>query len=256
MSKLWDGEPVEWLTPPAQRRRAGTPAGRRKNGAESPQVRRPGDAAVPRLPRPPAVVRLEPDAGAAPPAAPVIGWDHLLVNGSDAAFRRMVRGLAGLVRRLETVHDIAASGAGLGGAQLDFLLAVADADRGGGVPLAALSRRLDISRAYASQVSTVLVRKGLLAKRADPADAKRRVIALTASGRAAAADAAPLIEGAHNIAFAPLGPRDFAALRRIAAKLDDASAVAVDILARRMGEGPPATVRDLRAAMQRLRGGR
>ena len=256
MSRLWDDEQVEWLTRPAQRRRTGNPAGRRKNGAERPGARRPGDAPVPRLPRPPASVRLGPGAGDAAEAAPVIGWPHLLVNGSDAAFRRMVRGLAGLVRRLETVHDIAAGGAGLGGSQLDFLLAVADADGGDGVKLTALSRRLDMSSDYASQVSTALVGKGLLAKWADPADAKRRIIALTAAGRAAAADAAPLIEGAYNIAFAPLRARDFAAFRRIAAKLDNASAVAVDILARRMGEGPPATIRDLRAAMKRLHGGR
>ena len=63
---------------------------------------------------------------------------------------------------------------------------------------------------------------------------------------------APLITGAHNVPFAPLGAEDFAALGRIAAKLDDASAAAVEFLARRVGEPPWRSLRELLRMAQRM----
>jgi len=196
----------------------------------------------------------------------LIDWDHLLVNGGDGAFRRAVHGLAALVRRLDVIHDLIAADAGIGGTQLEFLLAVielvpdlggertggdgADAD---GVALQDLKRRLDVSDLYVSQVSTQLVRRGLLEKGIDPARRSQRRVAPTDAGRAVAEAAAPLIRGAHNIAFAPLTAREFRALQRIAAKLDAASASAVDALARRRPTATPETPTALRAAVKRVR---
>lgn len=184
-----------------------------------------------------------------------------MVNGSDTEFRRVLRGLAAAVRRLDIVLDLAARPAGLTGPELDFLLAVHEAApaRGEiltepGVAMMALSRRLDVSVYYASVVSIRLVRRGLLAKWPDPANRRQRRRDLTAAGEAVADEAAPLIESANNLAFAVLRPRDFAALRRIAPRLEDGSAQAVDVLAQRTGDDAPRSIAALRHALKRLGG--
>ncbi len=61
-----------------------------------------------------------------------------------------------------------------------------------------------------------------------------------------------MITGPHNVAFAPLGTEDFAALERIARILDDASAAVVEILARRVGEPPWRSLRELPRMAERM----
>ena len=73
----------------------------------------------------------------------------------------------------------------------------------------------------------------------------RRILVMTEAGWRAVERTAPLIAGAHNAAFAPLNARDFKALRRLAPKLDAASEAAVEILARRAGERPWRSLREL-----------
>jgi DNA-binding MarR family transcriptional regulator len=228
-------------TPPARRRRQG----KRKDLA-----RGKGSAPEPRLPRPPAPVTL-----ARAPVAPIVGWPHLLVNGSDATFRRMLRGLAALIHRLEEVYALAGGGVGLSGTELEFLLALAEADRDGdGASQSGLAHHLGISVEYASGLAATLARNGLLEKRPDPAHRSRRLLVLTAKGWEAAAEATPLIEAAHNLAFQPIRPKDYDRFRRLAAALDTSSSIAVEILARRMGENLDTSVAELRQTMRRLGG--
>ena len=255
-------------TRPRHRQRRGL---RRIVGKTGSASRKPvkGEAARPRLPLPPAPVR--PGDGAN--ARTIVGWPHLMVNGGDGEFRRMLRGLAALVRRMDEAYELAGRTVGLTGGLLEFLFAIAECEacenRGGGidwggrdyrngggagVALTALTRHLDMSPYLASGISGRLARAGMIDKRPDPASPARRVLALTAAGRDAVEAAWPLIAGAHNIAFAPVKTRDFGHLRRIAGRLDDASASAVDILARHAGENTSQTQHELRRAMRRLGG--
>ena len=101
-------------------------------------------------------------------------------------------------------------------------------------------------------VSRKLVEKGLMGKFPDPLDAKRRRLFLTPAGWDVVEAAFPMIRGAHNLAFAPVTAEEFATLRGVAARLDTASRSAVDILARRTGEEPVATMAALAIDMHRL----
>jgi len=169
---------------------------------------------------------------------PATDWPHLLVNGSDAEFRRVLHGLAALTRRLDLIHDYAARPHGLTGNELAFLLAVAETSPRSllgeltTVAMGGLTRRLGINHPTASRLSGKLVRRGLLEKRPDPMNARFRRLALTDAGHAVAEQAGAILRHAHNLAFAAIRPRDFTALKRLAATLDEGSAVAVETLAR------------------------
>jgi MarR family transcriptional regulator, organic hydroperoxide resistance regulator len=237
----------------------------------------PDDAAgpAPRLPPPPARVSLSggppPDGGPSPDGEPppvggLVGWDHLMVNGSDAEFRRMLRGLVAVARRMELTYDLAAREFALTGSELEYLIGIAESTgaswsaaarrsavgRGPSVDASALTRRLDISKSYSSMMSRRLAGRGLIEKFPDPRDAKRRLLVITEAGRALVEAAWPMVRGAHNLAFAPITAGEFKTLRKAAGKLDAASERAVDILARRTGEDPVANLADLARDMRRL----
>lgn len=73
-----------------------------------------------------------------------------------------------------------------------------------GLGLGALAQRLAVSAPTASDAVAALARKGLLEKRADAADARRKRLLLTAAGRAAAAAHA----GPAEVVLAALGALD------------------------------------------------
>ena len=78
------------------------------------------------------------------------------------------------------------------------------------LPLARLAERLDVSKQAAQQTVDEMAGAGLLARRADPADGRRKLIALTDEGRrvrATALDVSATLE-------AELGRRSARALRR------------------------------------------
>jgi DNA-binding MarR family transcriptional regulator len=122
----------------------------------------------------------------------------------------------------------------------------------GGVAQSELAHRLGLSTAYASALTDRLKRAGMVIKWPDPANPSRRLVAATSAGRRAAAEAAPLIRAAHNVAFARLDARAFERLCRIAAGLETGSAVAVDTIARRTGEELDGSIRALRRTARRL----
>ncbi len=239
---------------PVTRHRPTPPDRRRRTGGRAELALRPGSPTTPRLPIPPPRARLGRARDRAA-HAPIVGWPHLLVNGSDAEFRRMVRALAALMHRLREVHALAARGVGLRATGLELLLAIVEADPDGdGVAQRHLASLLGLDRTYASQTAARLARAGMVVKRPDPVHRQRTLLVATDDGRRAVAAAMPLIKAAHNVAFQPLDKRAFERLAKIAAKLDTASSIAVNILARRTGEEPETSLRELRRVMRRLGG--
>jgi DNA-binding MarR family transcriptional regulator len=246
--------------PPKRTTKRAVPPSRRRSGGVRGKLLDPGSDSRPTLPRKPARVRLDRPARAT--AAAAIGWPHMLVNGSDAEFRRMMRRLTVVMHRLREIQALAARAVGISGAALEMLFAIVEADIDGGdaddesgdgsVALSEMSRRLSIGRANASELTDRLQRAGMLVKRPDPAYPSRRRVAATSAGRRAASEAAPLIRAAHNVAFAGLDARAFERLCRMATRLETGSAVAVDTLARRTGEELDGSIRELRRTARRL----
>ncbi len=186
------------------------------------------------------------------PRAALVGWPHLLVNGSDAEFCRMVRALAAPMHRLEEVCALAARSVGLTGVELGLLLAIVEADRDGdGVAQRTVAREVGVSLQYASHLAVRLVRAGMVVKRPDPVHLQRKLLMPTEAGREAVAAATPLIEGANDVVFQALDGRGFERLRKIAAALDSGSTIAVDIVARRTGEELDTSIRELRRTARR-----
>src|SRR5689334_12686727 len=94
---------------------------------------------------------------------------------------RIVTALRALVQALRTGAGEATRRTGLSGAQLFVLSRLADA------PAPSVNALADRVHAHQSSVSVVvdlLVRRGLAARAPDPADRRRRTIALTTNGRA------------------------------------------------------------------------
>ena len=256
----------------APQRRRPTAKSARKTGHLGSAKRKNAGGLKPRLPRPPG-----PDGGESR-IPPVIGWDHLLVDGSDAEFRRVLRALAAVARRLDQIHDLAGATIGLTGTRLEFLLTIAEHGRPehesgehesgehesgagrvlgppgepAGLRQTELAKLLDISPYYASLMSRELEAADLIERRPAPDHPGRRILVMTDAGWRAVERTAPLIAGAHNAAFAPLNARGFKALRRLAPKLDAASEAAVEILARRAGERPWRSLRELMRLSEKM----
>ncbi len=123
-------------------------------------------------------------------------------------------------------------GSGLGVTEVRVLYELAHRD---GVTARELSTDLDIDEGYLSRLLGRFERKGWLARRADPADARRRTLGLTPAGMATVAplDAASRAEIARRLALCPPD-----ALARAAAALEAAEAA--------LSPAPPeVTFRDL-----------
>ena len=104
---------------------------------------------------------------------------------------------------------------GLTHAQFALLLAVCRLGRGGApVTQARLATHAGTDQMMTSQVVRVLARRGLVARRRHPADARAVVVAATPRGRAQAARALRLV-AAHDAAFFATAGRHAAVLQHL-----------------------------------------
>src|SRR5512144_1160153 len=94
---------------------------------------------------------------------------------------RVVTALRALVQVLRTGAGEATRRTGLSSAQLFVLSKLADAPA---PSVNALARRVHAHQSSVSVVVDLLAKRGLVARAPDPADRRRRTIALTAKGRA------------------------------------------------------------------------
>ena len=128
----WEPGPLPPIKTPARLRRKQARASRRgprRQGDAPGDTTPPGAIAPPepRLPLPPARATLSRER-----ATPSLARKEFLVNGSDTEFRRMLRGLAAVTRRMELAYELAGRKHGLTGGALEYLIAVAEHD--GGTP--------------------------------------------------------------------------------------------------------------------------
>lgn len=118
------------------------------------------------------------------------------------ALRRLVRALRMSTRAAERAHQISA-------AQLFALRAVAAEP---GLAPGDLAKRTHTSQSSASEVAARLADQGLVERRADAADARRRTLHLTAAGRAVVRTARASVPERLVSAFVALPARERAAL--------------------------------------------
>src|SRR5438105_13759187 len=101
---------------------------------------------------------------------PTVSRPALLVEGSDAAFRRLIHDLIAYGHRLDACRDAFAEIAGISGVQYEILMLVSRAE---GLSVGEVAARLHRSGAFITIEANKLVARGILEKASDPADGRR-----------------------------------------------------------------------------------
>lgn len=81
-----------------------------------------------------------------------------------------------------------------------------------GLDQASLGRATDLDKGDVARVVDELEATSMVERRRDPADARRKIVALTSSGRARAIDVARTIQQVQDAVLAPLSPKEQAEL--------------------------------------------
>src|SRR5213082_4079950 len=105
----------------------------------------------------------------------------LLVDGSDAEFRRLIHDLIAYGHRLDACRDAFAAIAGISGVQYEILMLVS---RTAGLAVGEVAARLHRSGAFITIEANKLVARGILEKASDPSDGRRVLLKCTPRGHA------------------------------------------------------------------------
>src|SRR5256885_12116447 len=104
------------------------------------------------------------------PPPPTVSRAALLVDGSDAPFRQLIRDLIAYGHRLDACRDAFAAIVGISGVQYEILMLVSRAD---GLSVGEVAERLHRSGAFITIEANKLAAAGILEKDSDPADGRR-----------------------------------------------------------------------------------
>ena len=159
----------------------------------------------------------------------------------SAGVRPVLDGIRRLVRSLRLSAERARRVAGISGAQLFVLQALAESE---GQSVSELAERTATDQSSVSVVVTRLLRRRLLTRRSDPRDRRRHLLTLTARGRAVARRSPPAAQQDLVRAIEALPRADQAALAEL---VDRVVAGMGDVSAELFFEEPPAPRRMPRA---------
>lgn len=156
----------------------------------------------------------------------------LLKSGSDAGFRRFLYDFTTVAERVQTLRAHFGREVGITGPQYTLLMAVLHLGDGMGVPPRAVADHLRVTRAFVALEAGRLVRAGVLAKRANPADGRSNLLSLTPRGRRMLDRLIPEVRAVNDLFFAGLDAPGYACARRLMARLLADSAKALKRVAR------------------------
>lgn len=176
------------------------------------------------------------EVGCSPTGVPLTtSRPALLVDGSDALFRRLVHGLLALSARHVALRDGHAASIGLAGPAYTILISVLHCSAASPVTVGSLADHLKVSGPFITAETNKLAAHGLLEKRRDPADSRRVLLSVTPAGRALLASLAPRQRRINDVEFGPLSAREFRTLLRLVERLvaaaDDALALQMALAA-------------------------
>src|ERR671934_400940 len=99
------------------------------------------------------------------PPPPTVSRAALLIDGSDAEFRRLIHDLIAYGHRLDACRDAFASIVGISGVQYEIVMLVS---RAAGLSIGEVAARLHRSGAFITIEANKLVARGILEKASDP----------------------------------------------------------------------------------------
>lgn len=149
------------------------------------------------------------------------------MGGNDLAFRRAVDDLVRLAARLQEVRGGLAASIGITPPQYNIVMHLARHAPAEGLRLGAVAEALGVSLSFVVAEARRLQEKGLLVTRRDPKDGRAMLARLSAAGKRALENAAPLMQRVNDRLFAALSRAELLELGRLAAAVHGDSAAAL-----------------------------
>ena len=160
---------------------------------------------------------------AAPQPALTVSRPELLVDGSDARFRRLVHGLFAFFARHQMVREGHAAVIGLAGIEYTTLISIRHLATEGEVHVRAVADHLSLSGAFVTTITNKLMAKGLIRKAEHPFDRRRLSLTVTARGADLLDRLAPMQTQVNDVQFDCLSAKDFQHLSDVVQRLVDSS---------------------------------
>lgn len=176
-----------------------------------------------KTPPPKAEASKKPPHKPAARAALTTSRPELLVDGSDAQFRRLVHSLFGFLVRHQTLREGHAAVIGLAGIEYTTLISIRHLSAQGDVHVRAVADHLHLSGAFVTTVTNKLETRGLITKTAHPEDRRRISLVVTPHGAELLERLAPTQQQINDVQFGVLGAKEFHQLLDIVQRLVDSS---------------------------------
>ncbi len=148
---------------------------------------------------------------------------ELLVEGSDAQFRRLVHSLFGFLIRHQTLREGHAAVIGLAGIEYTTLISIRHLSAQGDVHVRAVADHLHLSGAFVTTVTNKLEIKGLITKTAHPDDRRRISLVVTPHGADLLERLAPTQLQINDVQFGVLSAKEFHQLLDMVQRLVESS---------------------------------
>ena len=162
-----------------------------------------------------------------------ISLPRLLNNKqSDREFRRLIRDLLTLARRLETARDYYGHRINVTGPQYNLLMTVAQLEGATGISIGAVAQAMQVSSSFVTAETGKLSDAGLLRKVPDPSDGRSALLKLAPLGRTKIHGLFREIRAVNDLFFGSLNAQSFAALCESAEALVRGSREAMQYIAR------------------------
>lgn len=163
--------------------------------------------------------RAHASARKAPRRAPLIpltvSRPELLVNGSDAEFRKLVHNLFGFFALHERIRAGHGKTMGLAGVEYTVLIAILHLAARGEVNVKTVADHLHLSGAFITTTTRRLLQLGLIHKTMDTVDRRRVTLTVSRKGRDALEKLAPMQRRINNVEFGCLSREEFRALNAL-----------------------------------------
>jgi DNA-binding MarR family transcriptional regulator len=148
---------------------------------------------------------------------PTVSHPALRRGASDEGFRRTLYLMVLAFGRLQTCREAFGRAMGLTGSQFAVMVGTAYCQNVDGVSIRALAEHVQLAPTHVTTEVGRLVRRGLLAKRANRHDRRGVLVTLTPRGEAALLEVAPFVRRVNDLLFRNVSRKEFAALSRFLA---------------------------------------
>ena len=159
-----------------------------------------------------------------PPAELTISKPELMVNGQDVAFRTFLHDFLAFSARVNQIRARFGEIIGITGTAYTTLISIAFLQAEGddeelGVGVNRVAQHLHLSGAFVTLEVAKLVAAGLVRKRTNMKDRRRVLLTITAKGRKALNDLAPIQRPVNDALFDSLDKADFKQMKEQMAQL-------------------------------------